>query len=69
MDEIGFWGWVAVGAAVVLLLVGFSLTLWRHAQERRIDRMTDRLKRHLKPVPIEGRHASSTRSASDPTED
>ena len=57
METIGFGGWVAIAISLLLLIAGAILSLLRRADERRVDRASDRLNRKLKPVPIEGRRA------------
>jgi hypothetical protein len=63
--EIGFWGWVAVGAAVVFLFIGVIVSLKRRATERRMIRLGQHLKSHLKRVPIRG----TREGRPDPNED
>lgn len=65
MEVIGFWGIIAIIAAVLLLIAGVAITLWRDAQDRKMDRLADRLKRELKPIRIEPRQPARPDSTED----
>ena len=65
METLGFWGYVAMAATALVLLVGLIHRLVVQANDRKKERVADRLKRKLKPVPIAGRSASPTHSNED----